>query len=215
MVKISVSATIGSVSAKISKVDKPVAIFAFAHGAGAGMNHPFMSGAADELAKLNIATLRFNFPFTELKKGRPDVPAVAHKTIEAAIGKAEKLFPKVPILAGGKSFGGRMSSQYMSLSADPRVRGLVFFGFPLHAPGKASSERAEHLRSIAVPMCFLQGTRDDLAKWELMEPLCKSLPTATLVRFEGANHSFRVPGNKNILTDLAEAVGVWLGKIQR
>src|SRR5690348_4124667 len=144
-IKLSVSDTIGKVSAKCIIPDKPICILSLAHGAGAGMDHIFMETLAKGLGEAGIATLRFNFPFTENKKGRPDSPAVAHQTIEAAINKAHELFPKLPVFVSGKSFGGRMSSQLLSADPDDTVQGLIFYGFPLHQPGNPSIERAEHL----------------------------------------------------------------------
>ena len=183
-----------------------------AHGAGAGMNHSFMVTLTQLLSEQAIATLRFNFPFSENKKGRPDTPAVAHQTIEAAISKAQKLFPKIPLFVAGKSFGGRMNSQYLSAHPDAAVKGIIFYGFPLHPPGKPSVERAEHLKNIKIPMLFLQGTRDALATWDLIQSVCSSLPTATLVKIEGADHSFKA-GKQNIIPLLANETKGWVGKI--
>jgi len=140
-----VSSTIGNVSAECIIPEGPSDILTLAHGAGAGMNHPFMVSLAKSLAEAGIASLRFNFPFTENKKGRPDPPAVAHKTIEAAISKAQELFPALPLFASGKSFGGRMTSQYLSTHHGTSVKGIIFYGFPLHPPGKPSIEMAYHL----------------------------------------------------------------------
>lgn len=182
-----------------------------AHGAGAGMNHPFMTALAKLLAEDGIGTLRFNFPFMEHKKGRPDVPAVAHKTIEAAINNAHETFPDLPLFASGKSFGGRMSSQYLSDHPHPEVKGIIFYGFPLHAPGKPSTERAAHLKDVKVPMLFLQGTRDELASLNLIESVCSSLPLATLIKIEGANHAFKA-GKQDILPKLATLTKDWIGK---
>jgi predicted alpha/beta-hydrolase family hydrolase len=189
--KLKVSPSIGSVSAKYMVPEKPVCIFTLAHGAGAGMDHSFMETLANGLSEAGIATLRFNFPFTENKKGRPDTPAVAHLTIEAAIAKARELNPKLPLFASGKSFGGRMSSQYLAGHPDSSVSGIVFYGFPLHPSGKPSTERADHLKELKIPMLFLQGTRDTLAEWELITTVCKSLKKASLVKLEGADHSFK------------------------
>ncbi|MFT3933971.1 MAG: alpha/beta hydrolase [Chitinophagaceae bacterium] len=183
----------------------------FAHGAGAGMQHDFMVSTARALAEKDIATLRFNFPFMENKKGRPDTPAVAHKTIEAAIIKAHKLFPDLSVFAAGKSFGGRMSSQYLATQPAADVKGIIFFGFPLHQPGKPSIERAEHLKSVKVPMLFLQGSRDELASYELIEKVCASLPLATLIKIDGANHAFKA-GKKDIIPLLIDATRSWLDK---
>ena len=190
---------------------KANAIVTMAHGAGAGMNHPFMVSLAELLAEAGIASLRFNFPFMEKQQRRPDTPAVAHKTIEAAIRKSEKLFPTLPLFVSGKSFGGRMSSQYLSEYSDTAVKGIIFFGFPLHPPGKPSIDRAEHLKQVKFPMLFLQGTRDELAKLDLIEAVCKSLRTATLVKIEGANHAFKA-GKQEILPILANTAHDWMIK---
>jgi predicted alpha/beta-hydrolase family hydrolase len=207
--KIKVSDKIGSVSAEITKPDKPKAVLVLAHGAGAGMNHPFMKSLCDELAALGIATLRFNFPFTENKKGRPDVPPVAHATIEAAIAAGAKAFAGIPLFVGGKSFGGRMSSQLMALKNVEGVSGLVFVGFPLHQPGNPSIERAEHLKEVKVPMLFLQGTRDALADFKMIQQVTKKLKLATLVSFENADHSFKAP-KQNLNPALAETCEKWM-----
>ncbi|MBI1768604.1 MAG: dienelactone hydrolase family protein [Bacteroidetes bacterium] len=182
-----------------------------AHGAGAGMNHPFMTSLANELAELNFATLRFNFAYMEQKKKRPDVPAVAHKAVEAALNKANELFPKIPLFVSGKSFGGRMSSQYLSIHKPSVVKGIVFFGFPLHPAGSPSIERAEHLKEVNVPMLFLQGTRDTLAEWSLIEKVTLDLPLATLIKMEGADHSFK-RGKENLIPMLASEVKKWIEK---
>jgi len=210
--KISVSESIGQVSAELISGESPLAIMALAHGAGAGMNHPFMKSLAEALADLGIATLRFNFPFAEQKKNRPDFPAVAHKTIESALNKAHELFPKLPVFAAGKSFGGRMSSQYLSATSPDYVKGIVFFGFPLHAPGKASIERGEHLKAVKVPLLFLQGTRDALAEWTLIEQVSKGLSKATLIKIEGADHSFK-KGKENLIPVLADEAASWMNKL--
>ena len=210
--KIQVSDTAGKVSAKLIVPDKPICILTLAHGAGAGMDHLFMETLSAALAKEHIATLRFNFPFAENKKGRPDSPAVAHQAIEAAIKKAMEMYPKLPVFASGKSFGGRMSSQYVSANAASKVSGLIFYGFPLHPAGKPSVERAEHLKAIKIPMLFLQGTKDALATLELIEPLCKTLKKATLVKLEGADHSFKA-GKKDTMSLLVEATKEWVEKI--
>jgi predicted alpha/beta-hydrolase family hydrolase len=209
--KINISEKVGSVSAELTEPKKMKAVFAFAHGAGAPMNHPFMRTMSKELEQLGIGTLRFNFPYMEAKKGRPDVPAVAHAAIEAAANHLYKEFPKTPIFLSGKSFGGRMSSQFMSKSAPGYVKGLAFFGFPLHAPGQPSVDRADHLKDIKVPLLFLQGTRDSLAQWDLISSVTAKLPLATLVKFEGADHSFKA-GKTNLLPDLAAAVAEWVTK---
>ena len=204
-----VSPAIGNVSGECIIPEKATCIVSLAHGAGAGMNHSFMITLAKSLSEAGIATMRFNFPFTENKKGRPDPPAVAHKTIEAAIDKANKLFPSVPLFVSGKSFGGRMSSQYLSLHPNTAVRGIIFYGFPLHALGKPSVERAAHLKDIQIPMLFLQGTRDAMAQPDLIESVCSSLPGTVLLKIEGADHSFKA-GKQNIVPLLANATRDWI-----
>ncbi len=207
-----VSDSIGSVSAEYMIPEKSICIITLAHGAGAGMNHLFMTSLATSLAAENIATLRFNFPFTEHKKGRPDVPAVAHKTIEAAINNAHKEFPSLLLFASGKSFGGRMSSQYLSAHPHDQVKGIIFYGFPLHAPGKLSTDRASHLSNIQIPMLFLQGSKDELATWNLVETVCSALPEATLIKIEGANHAFKA-GKQDVMSMLVSFTKKWVEKI--
>ena len=183
-----------------------------AHGAGAGMDHPFMTALATSLAENGIATLRFNFPFMENKKGRPDVPAVAHQTIKAAINHARKQYAELPLFISGKSFGGRMSSQYLSTHHDAKVKGIIFYGFPLHAPGKPSIERADHLKEVKQPMLFLSGTRDEFATLKLLEKVCSSLPNATLIKIEGANHAFKA-GKLNTMEMLVNFTKDWISQI--
>lgn len=207
--KLKISDKLGSVSAEVTEPKKMKAIFTFAHGAGAPMNHPFMTTMSKELEQLGIGTLRFNFPYMENKKGRPDTPAVAHQAIEVAAAYLHKEYPKTPLFLSGKSFGGRMSSQYLAKFAPDFVKGIAFFGFPLHPPGAPSTERGDHLKEIKVPMLFLQGTRDSLADWELITKVTNALPKATLVKIDGADHSFKV-AKKNALPDLAQAVAEWV-----
>jgi uncharacterized protein len=207
-----ISPSIGAVSAECIIPEKSKCIMTLAHGAGAGMHHSFMVTLAQLLSEQAIATLRFNFPFAENKKGRPDTPAVAHQTIEAAIAKAQKLFPALPLFVAGKSFGGRMTSQYLSAHPDATIKGVIFYGFPLHPPGKPSTERAEHLKDVKTPMLFLQGTKDELATWKLIESVCSSLKLATLVKIEGANHAFKA-GKQNILQLLADTTKDWMEKM--
>jgi uncharacterized protein len=207
-----VSDSIGKVSAECIAPDESKCILTLAHGAGAGMNHVFMVKLANTLAEADIATLRFNFPFLEGKKGRPDPPPVAHKTIEAAVLKAQELFPKLPLFLSGKSFGGRMSSQYLSTHHDAKVKGIIFYGFPLHPAGKPSIDRAEHLKEVKMPMLFLQGTKDTLATWELIESVCKSLPLAELVKIEGADHAFKA-GKLNTIQMLSDYTKNWIEKL--
>lgn len=208
---IPISQSIGSVTVESYEPGKMNSLFVFAHGAGAAMNHPFMSSLSKELSAYGIGTLRFNFPFTEQKKKRPDVPAVAHKTIEVVIRNAKELFPSTPIFAGGKSFGGRMTSQYLSKPDAEMVKGVVFVGFPLHPPGKPSIDRADHLKNVKAPMLFLQGTLDALADWTLIEQTTAALPLATIIKFQGADHSFKV-ARQNILPSLALSINNWINK---
>jgi predicted alpha/beta-hydrolase family hydrolase len=175
------------------------------------MNHSFMVSLSNALAEKGIATLRFNFPFMEKKKPRADTPAVAHQAIAAAVSKAQQLFPSLPLIVAGKSFGGRMSSQYLAEHNNAGVKGIIFYGFPLHPAGKPSTDRAEHLKQVKQPMLFLQGTKDDLATWDLIVPVCNSLKRTTLVKIEGADHSFKA-GKKDIMSILEEATHDWIKK---
>lgn len=209
--KLPVSDSPVSVSAEYILPAKSKCVLTLAHGAGAGMNHPFMIALANQLAEKNIATLRFNFPFIE-KKGRPDVPGVAHKTIEAAINDAHKKLPELPLFISGKSFGGRMSSQYFALNPKAPVKGIIFYGFPLHAPGKPSVERGEHLKDVKQPLLFLSGTRDEFATLHLLEEVCSSLPAATLIKIEGANHGFKA-GKLDTMEMLVNFTNEWIGQI--
>src|SRR2546421_2859556 len=182
------------VSGLMELPQKAWACYVLAHGAGAGMIHPFLTAIANGLAERGIATLRYQFPYMEQGSKRPDAPKLAHAAVRAAVQEAARLVPELAIFAGGKSFGGRMTSQAQAESPISGVRGLVFLGFPLHPPGKPSDERAKHLFDVQVPMLFLQGTRDDFANLELLEPLCKRLGArATLKLFQDADHSFHVP----------------------
>jgi predicted alpha/beta-hydrolase family hydrolase len=208
-ISILVSKTIGSISAKIIAAKKPKAVLVLAHGAGAGMDHPFMKNLAVELENLGVTTIRYNFPFMENKKGRPDSPAVATMTVARVIEKAIALYPKLPLFAGGKSFGGRMTSQWMSDAQHESMNGIVFFGFPLHRPGEPSVDRAEHLYAINIPLLFLQGTRDALADLTKLKTVCKKLPKSTLVTFEGADHSFKA-GKDNLIPKLAAVTEKWM-----
>lgn len=204
-----ISEPIGRVSAACMIPEHPTAVMTLAHGAGAGMNHPFMIGLAKALAQHGMATLRFNFPYMEKRKGRPDVPAIAHQTIACAVQHAIEMFPTLPFFASGKSFGGRMSSQWLSASQPPNVKGIVFFGFPLHPAGKPSTERAQHLFQLSLPMLFLQGTRDNLAQWDLLEEVTEKISSATLMKFEGADHAFK-KGKENLLPRLAQQTAAWI-----
>jgi predicted alpha/beta-hydrolase family hydrolase len=192
-VTIAVDDTI-SVSGLLQAPDNARACYVLAHGAGAGVTHAFMAAVATELAERGIATLRYQFPYMEKGGRRPDPPKLAHATVRAAVREAARLMPSVPLFAGGKSFGGRMTSQAQAASPMPSVRGLVFLGFPLHPAGRPSQDRGEHLFHIEIPMLFLQGTRDQLAMLDQIEPLCRALgKRATLALFADADHSFHVP----------------------
>jgi uncharacterized protein len=170
------------------------ATYLLAHGAGAGMEQPFMSASASELAALGIATLRFQFPYMQQGARRPDPPPLCHATVRAAAREAARLAPALPLFAGGRSFGGRMSSQAQALEPLPGVRGLVFLGFPLHPAGRPAVERARHLEEVRVPMLFVQGTHDALAERELLEAVLQRLGArASRYWVEGADHSFHVP----------------------
>ncbi|HEX3165978.1 MAG TPA: alpha/beta family hydrolase [Chitinophagaceae bacterium] len=206
-----ISPSIGTVSAECFVPLKSKCVMTLAHGAGAGMHHTFMVTLCQSLSEAGITTMRFNFPFTENKKGRPDTPAVAHQTIEAAILKAQKLFPKLPLFVAGKSFGGRMTSQCLAANPNDAVSGIIFYGFPLHAPGKPSIERAEHLKDVRSPMLFLQGSRDEFATWKLIEKVTSSLPLAELVKIEGANHGFKA-GKQDIIKLLVTITKDWIEK---
>ncbi len=207
-----VSPAIGTVSAELITGKQSKCVMTLAHGAGAGMNHSFMVALAQLLAEQSIATMRFNFPFTENRKGRPDTPAVAHQTIETAIIKAQKLFPELPLFVAGKSFGGRMTSQYAAAKPNNAIKGIVFYGFPLHPPGKPSIERAEHLKDVKSPMLFLQGSKDEFATWELITKVCASLPLAELIRIEGANHGFKA-GKQDIMGQLIARTNEWINEL--
>jgi len=193
-------------------------VYVFAHGAGAGMNHPFMLRAADALEARGIATHRYEFPYMQAKKSRPDPPAVAEAAVRKAVAEAALKHPGLPILAGGKSFGGRMTSQAQASQPMAGVHGLVFFGFPLHPPGRPGTSRAEHLTSVDVPMLFLQGTRDEFAQLDLLQRVVASLgDRATLHLVEDGNHSFKVPkrtgkSEADVMNELADTFVEWTGK---
>ncbi len=212
--KIKVADAAGSVSAILYKPRQPICIMTLAHGAGANMHHPFLENLARGLADVGIATLRFNFPFTENKKGRPDRPPAAHATIEAAMLRAAKLLPSLPLFAAGKSFGGRMTSQFIAEHHPGDISGVIFYGFPLHAPGKPSVERADHLKQIKIPMLFLQGAKDALAEKSLIKSLCSKLKLAKLINIEGADHSFKA-GKTDTMTVLVKATSKWTEQVLR
>jgi predicted alpha/beta-hydrolase family hydrolase len=193
------------------------ALYVFAHGAGAGMRHAFMAATAQALADAAIATLRYQFPYTEAGGKRPDPPGILEDTVRKVVQQAASLEPGLPLLAGGKSMGGRMTSHAAAREPLPGVAGLIFFGFPLHAPGAPGIERAEHLTRVSLPMLFLQGTRDSLAQVGLIETVCNALP-ATLHIVEDADHSFAVPKRAGrtpdeVRAEMMAAVTAWLNRI--
>jgi hypothetical protein len=183
------------------------------------MHHPFMVAVAQELGTLGIATLRYQFPYMENHSKRPDPPTLCHATVRAAVAAAHRLLPSLPLFAGGKSFGGRMTSQAQALTALADVRGIFFLGFPLHPPKQPSDARAQHLLRIQIPLLFLQGTRDTFAELALLEPLVKQLGAgATLILFQDADHSFHVPAragrsDAQVQTDMLNALATWTGSI--
>jgi uncharacterized protein len=195
---------------------KPKACLVLAHGAGAGMTHKSMEAGAHGLVARGIAVLRYNFPYMERGSKRVDPPPVAHKAVREAVAAARERAPKLPLFAGGRSFGGRMTSQAQAIAPLEGVRGLVFFAFPLHPAGAPSDERAAHLDQVQIPMLFLQGTRDALADLPLLKPVVKALgPRATLVLAQDADHSFHVPartGRKDgeVLGELLDAAASWM-----
>jgi predicted alpha/beta-hydrolase family hydrolase len=198
----------------------PKACYLLAHGAGAGMNHPFLAAFAEGLSARAIATLRYQFLYMEQKSRRPDPPKIAHAAVRAAAGEAARQLPGMPLFAGGKSFGGRMTSQAQAVSPLAGVRGLVFLGFPLHPPEKPSTERAKHLSDVTIPMLFVQGTRDEFAQLELLEPVIRELgPRATLKLIPAADHSFHVPaktGRKDpeVREEVLDTMAAWMGTQQ-
>jgi uncharacterized protein len=204
------------VSGLLQAPQRAHACYVMAHGAGAGMAHPFMAAVADALAEHRIATLRYQFPYMEQGSKRTDSPKLAQATVHAAVMAASRLVPELPRFAGGKSFGGRMTSQAQAASPLPGVRGLVFLGFPLHAAGRPSDERAAHLLAVRIPMLFVQGTRDQLADLSLLRPVVGKLGArVTLTLIEDADHSFHVParsGRKDldVIAEIADELAHWM-----
>jgi predicted alpha/beta-hydrolase family hydrolase len=206
----------GSVSALLLRPDDARACYVFAHGAGAGMTHPFMETVAVGLAARGIATLRYQFPYMEKGSKRPDPPALAQAAVRAAVAEAARCCAGLRLIAGGKSFGGRMTSQAQAKAPLVGFDGLAFFGFPLHPAGKPAVERAEHLADVHVPMLFLQGSRDNLAEISLLEPVVKSLgPAAKLHLVDAADHSFHVPARSGrndaeVMNEILDAFAAWI-----
>jgi hypothetical protein len=206
-----------SVSALLLRPENARACFVFAHGAGAGMSHRFMETVATGLCERGIATLRYQFPYMEKGSKRPDPPAVAHAAVRAAVKQAARCCAGLPLIAGGKSFGGRMTSQAQAIAPLSGVRGLAFLGFPLHPPGKPSIERAARLSELKIPMLFVQGTRDDFAEMPLLEPVLKGLAGLTSLHLvQEGDHSLYVPArsgrnNREVMNEVLDALSVWLG----
>jgi predicted alpha/beta-hydrolase family hydrolase len=209
-----------TVSAILVRPPQARICFVFAHGAGAGMTHAFMENAAQGLASRHVATLRYQFPYMEKGSGRPDPPALAEATVRAAVAEAAQRCPGVALIAGGKSFGARMTSQAQAKSPLAGVRGLAFFGFPLHPAGKPSTARADHLDDVTIPMLFLQGTRDKLAELDLLEPVLARLGTrATLRLIDQADHAFHVPARSGrndqaVLDEMLGLFSAWSATIE-
>jgi predicted alpha/beta-hydrolase family hydrolase len=207
--------SLGRVSALLERPPDAWLLYVLAHGAGAGMRHKFLEAMAAGLADRGVATLRYQFLYMEAGRKRPDSPRAAEATVEAAVRRAAEIAPGLPIIAGGKSFGGRMTSGAAARGLLPGVRGLAFLGFPLHPPGQPGTQRADHLDQVNVPMLFLQGTRDTFAKLDLLEPVCRRLdPRATLHLIEGGDHSFSVPKSSGrspseVLSELADTLVSW------
>ena len=209
----------GEVSAIFMRPRAARALYVFAHGAGAGMRHAFMTAVAERLAARGVASFRFQFPYMEAGRGGPNPGPVLVKTVRSAVREATRLAPDLPLVAGGKSMGGRMTSTAAATEALPGVRGVAFFGFPLHAAGRPSSERGAHLADVGLPMLFLQGTRDRLAELSLLEPLVRKLrPKPDLHLVEGADHGFHVPKSsgrtdEDVLDELCDTFVGWLEKL--
>jgi predicted alpha/beta-hydrolase family hydrolase len=209
----------GSVTALWLRPRGATAVYALAHGAGAGMRHRFMEAIADRLAARKIATFRYQFPYMEAGRKRPDSPKVLEATARAGVEAAARAARGLPLIAGGKSMGGRITSQCQAAEPLPKVRGLAFLGFPLHPPGRPASKRGDHLSAVEVPMLFLQGPRDKLAEMSLMEPLCRQLgKRATLHLVDGADHGFHVlkrsgRTDDEVLDELADAVAAFAERL--
>lgn len=209
----------GEVSALLDHPEDARLVLVLAHGAGAGMRHPFLESLSKELGNVRISTLRYQFPYMENRRRVPDPPAVLTATVRAAVAKATDLCPELPLLAGGKSMGGRMTSTAASEGSLANVRGIAFFGFPLHPPNNPGTKGAEHLKRVTTPMLFLQGTRDTLADLKLLRPICADLGSrATLHVIETADHSFHVlkssgKSEADVLQELAQEVSDWAGRL--
>ena len=209
----------GPVSALLLRPDKATCLYVFGHGAGAGMKHKFMEAMAQQLANVGVATFRYNFPYMEQGRRSPSAPGISMATVRSAVVKAQELAPNLPLFAGGKSYGGRMTSQAAAKEPLDGVKGLVFLGFPLHAPGRPGSERGDHLHKVTVPMLFLQGTRDKLADLNLLKPLLQKVgPKASLMEIEGGDHSFKLlksagKSEDEVMVELAKHFRDWSGNL--
>ncbi len=207
------------VSARLLRPAGPTALLVLAHGAGASMRHPFLERLAGHLAERAVASLRFQFPYMERHQRRPDPPGLLVAAVRAAVAAATRLAPGLPVVAGGKSLGGRMTSTAAAHGGLAAARGIVFFGFPLHPPGKPGVERARHLSAVEQPMLFLQGTRDTLAHLELLTPICEGIGArARLHVVEGADHGFHVlersgRSDDDVMTELADTTVSWIDEI--
>ena len=217
--RFSVAAASGEVSALLIRPPDARLVYVLAHGAGAGMRHPFLEGLARGLAECGVGTLRYEFPYMERRARRPDPPGVATATVRAAVAETARLEPGLPLVAGGKSFGGRMTSTAQASEPLPGVRGLVFLGFPLHPPGRPDDKRAQHLDAVRIPMLFLQGDRDEFAELQLLRPVVKRLGTrATLHLVEGGDHSFHVlkrsgRTDAEALHELVQTIVAWMDNV--
>jgi uncharacterized protein len=206
------------VSALLLRPAAARACYVFAHGAGAGMTHPSMEKVAAGLCERGVATLRYQFPYMEKGGKRPDLPPVAHATVRAAVAEAARCCSGLALFAGGRSFGGRMTSQAQATTPLPGVHGLAFLGFPLHPAGKPSDARARHLSEIHVPMLFIQGTRDQLAEPQLLEPVVKRLGASALLHpVQEADHSFHVlvrsgRTDSDVMSEVVATLSDWIGK---
>lgn len=212
--RVSISDTLGEVSAFLLRPPAAWVLYVLAHGAGAGMRHPFLERVSAALAAQGVASFRYQFPYMEAGRGRPDAPAILEATVRAAVLRAGEIVPELPVIAGGKSLGGRMTSSAAAMAPLDRVKGLAFLGFPLHPPGQPGTRRAEHLERVGLPLLFLQGTRDTFARLDLITAVSRNLNHSTLHLVEGADHSFGVQKRSGrtadqVVQDLAGAITGW------
>ena len=214
-VEFQVAGTTAQVSGLLARPTDAWMLYVVAHGAGAGMRHSFLESIAESLAAQGIATFRYQFPYMEVGRRRPDPPHLLEATVRSAVETAAESSPGVPIIAGGKSLGGRMTSRAAASGPLAGVKGLAFLGFPLHAPGKPGDSRAEHLYTVRLPTLFLQGTRDSFAHLDLLRSLCERLGSnCRLHLVDGGDHSFRVPKRsgrdyEQVVAELVGAIATW------